>query len=215
MVTPVLPATAAVAGTNQSVPASGSNQPIPVSLQSVPVLLTVPVAMSSQPQLLQASTNNLMTNQQPGLEFLSVQSQPTLNILPKPLAPQMPNVTKANGASTSLPSPGVQRKSPATMGSMQISNAISNQTAPVISSQTVLSPVSQISRTSQQSLNSPGHFSPSNTTRPGLPPRPSQTYGQGLVSVSSGQPLTSSSDATNIGPSRTGKINHMLRLKYC
>ncbi|XP_032869462.1 activating transcription factor 7-interacting protein 1-like isoform X4 [Amblyraja radiata] len=203
VVTPVLPATAAVVGTNQSVPASGSNQPIPVSLQSVPVLLTVPVAMSSQPQLLQASTNNLMTNQQPGLEFLSVQSQPTLNILPKPLAPQMLNVTKANGASTSLPSPGVQRKSPATMGSMQISNAISNQTASVISSQTVLSPVSQISRTSQQSLNSPGHFSPSNTTRPGLPPRPSQTYGQGLVSVSSGQPLTSSSDATNIGPSRT------------
>ncbi|XP_078286865.1 activating transcription factor 7-interacting protein 1-like isoform X2 [Rhinoraja longicauda] len=203
VVTPVLPATAAVVGTNQSLPASGSNQPIPVSLQSVPVLLTVPVAISSQPQLLQASANTLMTNQQPGLEFLSVQSQPTLHNLSKPLASQMPNVAKANGASTSLPSPGVQRKSPATLGSIQISNAISNQTTSATSSQTVVSSVSQISRTSQQSLNSPGHFGPSNTTRPGLPPRPSQTYSQGQVSVSSGQPLTASSDATNTGPSRT------------
>ncbi|XP_051898855.1 activating transcription factor 7-interacting protein 1-like isoform X2 [Pristis pectinata] len=202
VVTPVLPATAAVVGTNQSLPASGSNQPMPVSLQSVPVLLTVPVAMSSQPQLLQASANTLMTNQQPGLEFLPVQSQPTLNNLSKPLASQMPaNVAKANGASTSLPSPGVQRKSPATMGSMQISNAISNQTASVTSTQTVLSP--QISRTSQQSLNSPGHFSPSNTTRPAIQPRPSQTYSQGQVSGSSGQPLTASSDTTNTGASRT------------
>ncbi|XP_059809494.1 activating transcription factor 7-interacting protein 1-like isoform X6 [Hypanus sabinus] len=199
---PLLPATATVVGTNQSLPASGSNQPMPVSLQSVPVLLTVPVAMSSQPQLLQASANTLVTNQQPGLEFLPVQSQPSINNLSKSLASQMPaNVAKTNGASTSLPSPGVQRKSPATMGSMQISSAISSQTASVTSTQTVLSP--QISRTSQQSLNSPGHFSPSTTSRPALQPRPSQTYSQGQVSVSSGQPLTTSSDITNTGTSRT------------
>ncbi|XP_072889376.1 activating transcription factor 7-interacting protein 1-like isoform X6 [Hemitrygon akajei] len=199
---PLLPATASVVGSNQSLPASGSNQPMPVSLQSVPVLLTVPVAMSSQPQLLQASANTLVTNQQPGLEFLPVQSQPSINNLSKSLASQMPaNVAKTNGASTSLPSPGVQRKSPATMGSMQISSAISSQTASVTSTQTVLSP--QISRTSQQSLNSPGHFSPSTTSRPALQPRPSQTYSQGQVSVSSGQPLTTSSDTTNTGTSRT------------
>ncbi|XP_062918952.1 activating transcription factor 7-interacting protein 1-like isoform X7 [Mobula hypostoma] len=199
---PLLPATAAVVGTNQSLPTSGSNQPMPVSLQSVPVLLTVPVAMSSQPQLLQASPNTLVTNQQPGLEFLPVQSQPSLNNLPKSLASQMPaNVAKTNGASTSLPSPGVQRKSPATMGSMQISSAISSQTASVTSTQTVLSP--QISRTSQQSLNSPGHFSPSTTSRPAIQPRPSQTYSQGQMSVSSGQPLPTSSDTTNTGTSRT------------
>ncbi|XP_072127656.1 activating transcription factor 7-interacting protein 1-like isoform X7 [Mobula birostris] len=199
---PLLPATAAVVGTNQSLPTSGSNQPMPVSLQSVPVLLTVPVAMSSQPQLLQASPNTLVTSQQPGLEFLPVQSQPSLNNLPKSLASQMPaNVAKTNGASTSLPSPGVQRRSPATLGSMQISSAISSQTASVTSTQTVLSP--QISRTSQQSLNSPGHFSPSTTSRPAIQPRPSQTYSQGQMSVSSGQPLTTSSDTTNTGTSRT------------
>ncbi|XP_069765884.1 activating transcription factor 7-interacting protein 1-like isoform X2 [Narcine bancroftii] len=202
LVTPVLPSPAAVVGTNQPLPTSGSNQPMPVSLQPVPVLLTVPVAMSSQPQLLQASTNTLMTNQQPGLEFLPVQSQSTLNNLSKPLASQMPaNVAKANGPSTTLPSPGVQKKTPATMGSMQISITVSNQTASVTSTPSVLSP--QISRTSQQSLSSPGHFSPSNTTRPTIQPRTSQTYSQGQTSGSSGQPLTTSSDNSNTGTTRT------------
>ncbi|XP_067830698.1 activating transcription factor 7-interacting protein 1-like isoform X5 [Heptranchias perlo] len=200
VVTPVLPATAAVVGTSQSLPVSGSNQPMPVSLQSVPVLLTVPVAMSSQPQLLQASANTLMTSQQPGIEFLPVQSQPTLNNLSKPLASQIsPNVAKANGASPSLPSPGVQRKTPASMGSMQISSAVSSQTASMTSTQTILSP--QIARTAQQSLGSPGHFSPS-STRPAIQPRPSQTYSQGQASGSSSQPLTASSDSTNAGTSR-------------
>ncbi|XP_067875611.1 activating transcription factor 7-interacting protein 1-like isoform X5 [Heterodontus francisci] len=200
VVTPVLPATAAVVGTNQSLPVSSSNQPMPVSLQSVPVLLTVPVAMSSQPQLLQPSANTLMTNQQPGIEFLPVQSQPTLNNLSKPLASQISaNVAKANGASPSLPSLGVQRKSPGSMGSMQISSAVTSQTASVTSTQSILSP--QTSRTAQQSLGSPGHFSPSNT-RPPIQPRPSQTYNQGQVSGSSSQPLTVSSDSTNAGTSR-------------
>uniref|UniRef100_UPI00398F82B4 activating transcription factor 7-interacting protein 1 isoform X2 n=1 Tax=Pristiophorus japonicus TaxID=55135 RepID=UPI00398F82B4 len=200
VVAPVLPATAAVVGTNQSLPASSSNQPMPVSLQSVPVLLTVPVAMSSQPQILQASANSLMTSQQPGIEFLPVQSQPTLNNLSKPLAAQISaNVAKANGASPSLPSPGVQRKSPASMGSMQISSAVSSQTASVTSTQPILSP--QISRTAQQPLISPAHFNPSNT-RPAIQPRPSQTFSQGQVTGSSAQPLTASSDSTNAGTSR-------------
>ncbi|XP_078388294.1 activating transcription factor 7-interacting protein 1-like isoform X4 [Cetorhinus maximus] len=203
VVTPVLPATAAVVGNNQSLSTSSSNQPMPVSLQSVPVLLTVPVAMSSQPQLLQSSANTLMTNQQSGIEFLPVQSQPTLNNLSKPLASQISaNVAKANGASPSLPSPGVQRKSPGSMGPMQISSVTSSQTATVASvtsTQSILSP--QISRTVQPSLGSPGHFSPSNTRVP-VQPRPSQTCSQGQVSGSSSQPLTVSSDSTNAGTSR-------------
>ncbi|XP_041033857.1 activating transcription factor 7-interacting protein 1-like isoform X1 [Carcharodon carcharias] len=203
VVTPVLPATAAVVGNNQSLSTSGSNQPMPVSLQSVPVLLTVPVAMSSQPQLLQPSANTLMTNQQSGIEFLPVQSQPTLNNLSKPLASQISaNVAKANGASPSLPSPGVQRKSPGSMGPMQISSVTSSQTATVASvtsTQSILSP--QISRTVQPSLGSPGHFSPSNARVP-VQQRPSQTCSQGQVSGSSSQPLTVSSDSTNAGTSR-------------
>ncbi|XP_078093638.1 activating transcription factor 7-interacting protein 1-like isoform X3 [Mustelus asterias] len=199
VVTPVLPATAVV-GNNQSLSTSGSNQPMPVSLQSVPVLLTVPVAVSSQPQLLQPSANTLMTNQQPGIEFLPVQSQPTLNNLSKPLASQIStNVAKANGASPSLPSPGVQRKSPGSMGPMQISNVASGQTASVTSTQSILSP--QTTRTVQPSLGSPGHFSPSITRAP-VQPRPSQTCSQGQVSGSSSQPLTVSSDSTNAGVSR-------------
>ncbi|XP_038639804.1 activating transcription factor 7-interacting protein 1-like isoform X3 [Scyliorhinus canicula] len=203
VVTPVLPATAAVVGNSQSLSTSGSNQPMPVSLQSVPVLLTVPVAMSSQPQLLQPSANTLMTNQQPGIEFLPVQSQPTLNNLSKPLAPQIStNVAKANGASPSLPSPGVQRKSPGSMGPMQISSVASGQTATVASvtsTPPILSP--PISRTVQPSLTSPGQFNPSNTRAP-VQPRPSQTCSQVQVSAPSSQPLTVSSDSTNAGVPR-------------
>ncbi|XP_043535761.1 activating transcription factor 7-interacting protein 1-like isoform X3 [Chiloscyllium plagiosum] len=201
VVTPVLPATAAVVGNSPSLPTSGSNQPMPVSLQSVPVLLTVPVAMSSQPQLLQASANSLMTNQQPGIEILPVQSQPMLNNLSKPLPSQASaNVAKATGASTSLPSPGVQRKSPGSVGSVQISNAASSQTTTVTSTQSTVSP--QISRTTQPSLVSPGHFSPPHT-RPPIQPRPSQTYSQGQVSGSPSQPLTISSDSISAGTSRS------------
>ncbi|XP_060705669.1 activating transcription factor 7-interacting protein 1-like isoform X4 [Hemiscyllium ocellatum] len=201
VVTPVLPATAAVVGNNPSLPNSGSNQPMPVSLQSVPVLLTVPVAMSSQPQLLQASANSLMTNQQPGIEILPVQSQPMLNNLSKPLPSQASaNVAKATGASPSLPSPGVQRKSPGSVGSVQISNAASSQTTTVTSTPSTVSP--QISRTTQPSLVSPGHFSPPHT-RPPIQPRPSQTYSQGQVSGSSSQPLTVSSDSISAGTSRS------------
>ncbi|GCB71290.1 hypothetical protein scyTo_0008802 [Scyliorhinus torazame] len=203
VVTPVLPATAAVVGNSQSLSTSGSNQPMPVSLQSVPVLLTVPVAMSSQPQLLQPSANTLLTNQQPGIEFLPVQSQPTLSNLSKPLASQIStNVAKANGASPSLPSPGVQRKSPGSMGPMQISSVASGQTATVASvtsTPPILSP--PISRTVQPSLISPGHFNPSNARAP-VQPRPSQTCSQIQVSAPSSQPLTVSSDSTNAGVSR-------------
>ncbi|XP_048377284.1 activating transcription factor 7-interacting protein 1-like [Stegostoma tigrinum] len=201
VVTPVLPATAAVVGNNQSLPTSGSNQPMPVSLQSVPVLLTVPVAMSSQPQILQASASSLMTNQQPGIEFLPVQSQPMLNNLSKPLSSQaLANVAKATGAGPSLSSPGVQRKSPGSMGSVQISNAASTQTTTVTSTQSALS--TQISRTAQPSLGTPGHFSPPHT-RPSIQPRPSQTYSQGQVSGSSSQSLTVTSDSTSAGTSRS------------
>ena len=84
LTTTVLPAanTATVVGTNQ-VP-SGSAQSVSVSLQSLPVILHVPVAVSSQPQLLQGHTGTLVTNQQSGnVEFISVQSSPTVGSLNK------------------------------------------------------------------------------------------------------------------------------------
>uniref|UniRef100_A0A4W3GCH0 ZMYM2-like/QRICH1 C-terminal domain-containing protein n=1 Tax=Callorhinchus milii TaxID=7868 RepID=A0A4W3GCH0_CALMI len=199
MVAPVLPTSTALVGTAQSLPNCGNNQPMPVSLQSVPVLLTVPVAMSSQQPLLQASANALVTSQQTGLEFLPVQSQPTLSVSKAAPAHILPNVAKANGASPALPSPVAQRRSPASVGSLHTSVGLSNQTASLTSSQTVLS--TQIARTSQQSLGSQGHFSPTNT-RPQLQPRLSQTYSQGQTPGCSGQPSTSSSDGNTAGTSR-------------
>ncbi|KAM4670831.1 activating transcription factor 7-interacting protein 1 isoform 5-T9 [Amazona ochrocephala] len=115
--TTVLPAanTATVVGTNQ-VP-SGSTQSVSVSLQSLPVILHVPVAVSSQPQLLQGHTGTLVTNQQSGnVEFISVQSSSTVGSLTKTtVSLASTNPTKPNN-SPSVPSPSIQRNSPASAG---------------------------------------------------------------------------------------------------
>ncbi|XP_054243125.1 activating transcription factor 7-interacting protein 1 isoform X2 [Indicator indicator] len=114
LTTAVLPTanTAAVVGASQ-VP-SGSTQSVSVSLQSLPVILHVPVAVSSQPQLLQGHTGTLVPNQQSGsVEFISVQSSPTIGSVSKTtVSLASTNPTKPNN-STCVPSPGIQRNSPA------------------------------------------------------------------------------------------------------
>ncbi|KAM9579867.1 activating transcription factor 7-interacting protein 1 isoform 1-T1 [Guaruba guarouba] len=123
--TTVLPTanTATVVGTNQ-VP-SGSTQSVSVSLQSLPVILHVPVAVSSQPQLLQGHTGTLVTNQQSGnVEFISVQSSSTVGSLTKTtVSLASTNPTKPNN-SPSVPSPSIQRNSPASAGSIGTTLAV-------------------------------------------------------------------------------------------
>ncbi|KAM9028416.1 activating transcription factor 7-interacting protein 1 isoform 2-T6 [Ara ararauna] len=115
--------TATVVGTNQ-VP-SGSTQSVSVSLQSLPVILHVPVAVSSQPQLLQGHTGTLVTNQQSGnVEFISVQSSSTVGSLTKTtVSLASTNPTKPNN-SPSVPSPSIQRNSPASAGSIGTTLAV-------------------------------------------------------------------------------------------
>lgn len=100
---------ATVVGNSQV--STSSTQPMSVSLQSLPVILHVPVAMSSQSQILQGATGTLVTNQQSGnVEFIPVQNQSTVGNLTK--TPVTIPVTKAIN-SPSIPSPSVQRNSPA------------------------------------------------------------------------------------------------------
>nr|XP_033791117.1 activating transcription factor 7-interacting protein 1 isoform X2 [Geotrypetes seraphini]XP_033791119.1 activating transcription factor 7-interacting protein 1 isoform X2 [Geotrypetes seraphini]XP_033791120.1 activating transcription factor 7-interacting protein 1 isoform X2 [Geotrypetes seraphini]XP_033791121.1 activating transcription factor 7-interacting protein 1 isoform X2 [Geotrypetes seraphini]XP_033791122.1 activating transcription factor 7-interacting protein 1 isoform X2 [Geotrype len=106
------PTTATVVGTNQV--SSGNAQPMSVSLQSLPVILHVPVAVSSQSQLLQGTTGTLVTNQQSGsVEFIPVQSQPAVgNITKTPVSLASVSTVKPNN-SPAVSSPGIQRSSPA------------------------------------------------------------------------------------------------------
>ncbi|KAG9483887.1 hypothetical protein GDO78_009679 [Eleutherodactylus coqui] len=111
VMTSVLPAptTATVVGNTQV--STSSTQPVSVSLQSLPVILHVPVAVPSQSQLLQGATGTLVTNQQSGnVEFIPVQNQSTVNSLTK--TPVSLPVTKAMN-SPSIPSSGIQRNSSA------------------------------------------------------------------------------------------------------
>ncbi|XP_061217851.1 activating transcription factor 7-interacting protein 1 isoform X7 [Neopsephotus bourkii] len=125
LTTTVLPTanTATVVGTNQ-VP-SGSTQSVSVSLQSLPVILHVPVAVSSQPQLLQGHTGTLVTNQQSGnVEFISVQSSSTVGSLTKTtVSLASTNSTKPNN-SPSVPSPSIQKNSTASSGSIGTTLAV-------------------------------------------------------------------------------------------
>ncbi|KFU84546.1 Activating transcription factor 7-interacting protein 1 [Chaetura pelagica] len=125
LTTTVLPTanTTTVVGTNQ-VP-SGSTQSVSVSLQSLPVILHVPVAVSSQPQLLQGHTGTLVTNQQSGnVEFIPVQSTSTVGSLTKTtVSLASTNPIKPNN-SPSVPSPGIQRNSPASAVSVGTTLAV-------------------------------------------------------------------------------------------
>ncbi|XP_040452151.1 activating transcription factor 7-interacting protein 1 isoform X4 [Falco naumanni] len=157
--TTVLPTanTATVVGTNQ-VP-SGSTQSVSVSLQSLPVILHVPVAVSSQPQLLQGHTGTLVTNQQSGsVEFISVQSSSTVGSLTKTTMSLAPaNPTKPNN-SPSVPSPGIQRNSPGSAGPVSTTLAVQ--------AVTTAHPVAQATRTSLPTVGTSGLYSATSSRAP-------------------------------------------------
>lgn len=157
--TSILPApnTATVVATTQ-VP-SGNPQPT-ISLQPLPVILHVPVAVSSQPQLLQSHPGTLVTNQPSGnVEFISVQSPPTVSGLTKnPVSlPSLPNPTKPNNV-PSVPSSSIQRNSPASAASLGTTLAV--QAVPTAHS------IVQATRTSLPTVGPSGLYSPSNNRGP-------------------------------------------------
>nr|XP_031299920.1 activating transcription factor 7-interacting protein 1 isoform X1 [Camelus dromedarius] len=157
--TSVLPApnTATVVASTQ-VP-SGNPQPT-ISLQSLPVILHVPVAVSSQPQLLQSHPGTLVTNQPSGnVEFISVQSPPTVSGLTKnPVSlPSLPNPTKPNNV-PSVPSPSIQRNSPASAAPLGTTLAV--QAVPTAHS------IVQATRTSLPTVGPSGLYSPTNNRGP-------------------------------------------------
>ncbi|NXE77852.1 MCAF1 protein, partial [Cochlearius cochlearius] len=159
LTTAVLPTsnTATVVGANQ-VP-SGSTQSVSVSLQSLPVILHVPVAVSSQPQLLQGHPGTLVTNQQSGnVEFISVQSSSTVGSLTKTtVSLASTNPTKPNN-SPSVPSPGIQRNSPASAGSIGTTLAV--QAVPTAH------PVAQATRTSLPTVGTSGLYNATSSRAP-------------------------------------------------
>ncbi|XP_014819074.1 PREDICTED: activating transcription factor 7-interacting protein 1 isoform X2 [Calidris pugnax] len=159
LTTTVIPAATAatVVGTNQ-VP-SGSTQSVSVSLQSLPVILHVPVAVSSQPQLLQGHTGTLVTNQQSGnVEFISVQSSSTVGSLTKPtVSLASTNPTKPNN-SPSVPSPGIQRNSPASAGSIGTTLAVQAVSA--------AHPVAQATRTTLPTVGTSGLYNATSSRAP-------------------------------------------------
>ncbi|XP_078232224.1 activating transcription factor 7-interacting protein 1 isoform X3 [Pogona vitticeps] len=154
LTTSVIPAanTATVVGPGQ-VP-GGNTQPMSVSLQSLPVILHVPVAMSSQPQLLQGHTGTLVTNQQSGsVEFIPVQSQSSVGNLTKtPLALSPANSAKPNN-NTSLPSSSIQRNSPASVG-------CSIGTTLAVQAVSTAHPVAQAARTTLATVTTSGVYTP-------------------------------------------------------
>ncbi|XP_069710735.1 activating transcription factor 7-interacting protein 1 isoform X5 [Phaenicophaeus curvirostris] len=149
-----VPNTATVVGANQ-VP-SGSTQSVSVSLQSLPVILHVPVAVSSQHQLLQGHTGTLLTNQQSGsVEFISVQGPSSVGSLTKTavsLASTKPN------NSPSVPSPGIQRNPPASAGSVGTTLAVQ--------AVSTAHPVAQTTRTSLPTVGTSGLYSAASNRAP-------------------------------------------------
>uniref|UniRef100_A0A8C6Y563 Activating transcription factor 7 interacting protein n=1 Tax=Naja naja TaxID=35670 RepID=A0A8C6Y563_NAJNA len=154
LTTPVLPTanTATVVGTSQG--AGGNTQPMSVSLQSLPVILHVPVAMSSQPQLLQGHTGTLVTNQQSGsVEFIPVQSQSNVGNLTKtPLSLSSTNSAKPNN-NPSVSSSSIQRNSPASIG-------CSIGTTLAVQAVTTAHPVAQATRTTLATVSTSGIYTP-------------------------------------------------------
>ncbi|KAM3914492.1 activating transcription factor 7-interacting protein 1 [Leptodactylus fuscus] len=125
------PSTAAVVGNSQV--STSNTQSVSVSLQSLPVILHVPVAVPSQSQILQSATGTLVTNQQSGnVEFIPVQNQSTVNSLTK--TPVSLPVTKSIN-SASMSSSGMQRNSSAT----SINTPMAVQTMPTPHSVTLSS----------------------------------------------------------------------------
>uniref|UniRef100_A0A8C5TS39 Activating transcription factor 7 interacting protein n=1 Tax=Malurus cyaneus samueli TaxID=2593467 RepID=A0A8C5TS39_9PASS len=170
LTTTVLPTanTATVVGANQ-VP-TGSTQSVSVSLQSLPVILHVPVAVSSQPQLLQSHTGTLVSNQQSGnVEFISVQNSSTVGSLSKTtVSLASTNTTKPNNI-PHVPSPGIQRNSTASSGSMGTTLAV--QTVPTTH------PVAQTTRTSLPTVGTSGLYNATASRAPLQMKIPLSTFG--------------------------------------
>ncbi|XP_053110261.1 activating transcription factor 7-interacting protein 1 isoform X3 [Hemicordylus capensis] len=154
LTTSVLPTanTTTVVGTSQV--AGGNTQPMSVSLQSLPVILHVPVAMSSQPQLLQGHTGTLVTNQQSGnVEFIPVQSQSNVGNLTKtPLSLSSATSAKPNN-SPSIPNASIQRNSPASAG-------CSIGTTLAVQAVSTAHPVAQATRTTLATVSTSGVYTP-------------------------------------------------------
>ncbi|XP_027578541.2 activating transcription factor 7-interacting protein 1 isoform X6 [Pipra filicauda] len=159
LTTAVLPTanTATVVGTNQ-VPA-GSTQSVAVSLQSLPVILHVPVAVSSQPPLLQGHTGTLVSNQQSGnVEFISVQNSSTVGSLTKTtVSLASTNTTKPNSIPP-VPSPGIQRNSTASAGSIGTTLAVQ--------AVSTAHPVAQTTRTSLPTVGTSGLYTATSSRAP-------------------------------------------------
>lgn len=156
LTTSVLPTanTATVVGTSQV--AGGNTQPMSVSLQSLPVILHVPVAMSPQGQLLQGHTGTLVTNQQSGnVEFIPVQSQPNVGNLTK-TSLALSSITSAKpNNSPSIASTSIQRNSPASVGAIGTTLAVQ--------AVSTAHPVAQATRTTLAAVNTSGVYTaPSN-----------------------------------------------------
>ncbi|KAM4815491.1 LOW QUALITY PROTEIN: activating transcription factor 7-interacting protein 1 [Thomomys bottae] len=172
------PSTATVVATSQ-VP-SGNPQPT-ISLQSLPVILHVPVAVPSQPQLLQSHPGTLVTNPPPGsVEFISVQSPPAVSGLaktPVPLPP-LPAPAKPSGVS-SVPSPGLPRTTALAVQAVPTAHSI------VQATRTSLPTVGPAGLYSSSSPRGPVHMklpipafsasSPAAAAAPPLPPPPPST----------------------------------------
>ncbi|XP_021408488.2 activating transcription factor 7-interacting protein 1 isoform X2 [Lonchura striata] len=151
LTTAVLPTanTATVVGTNQ-VP-TGSTQSVSVSLQSLPVILHVPVAVSSQTQLLQGHTGTLVSNQPSGnVEFISVQNSSTVGSLTKTTVSLASTNTPKPNNIPHVPSPGILRNSTASAGSIGTTLAV--QAVPTTH------PVAQTTRTSLPTVGTPGLY---------------------------------------------------------
>ncbi|XP_027509961.1 activating transcription factor 7-interacting protein 1 isoform X5 [Corapipo altera] len=159
LTTAVLPTanTATVVGTNQ-VP-TGSTQSVAVSLQSLPVILHVPVAVSSQPPLLQGHTGTLVSNQQSGnVEFISVQNSSTVGSLTKTtVSLASTNTTKPNSIPP-VPSPGIQRNSTASSGSIGTTLAVQ--------AVSTAHPVAQTTRTSLPTVGTSGLYTATSSRAP-------------------------------------------------
>uniref|UniRef100_H9GGF3 Activating transcription factor 7 interacting protein n=1 Tax=Anolis carolinensis TaxID=28377 RepID=H9GGF3_ANOCA len=154
LTTSVIPApnTATVVGTNQV--AGGNTQSMSVSLQSLPVILHVPVAMSSQPQLLQGHTGTLVTNQQSGsVEFIPVQSSSNVGNLTKTPLPLPPSNSAKPNNSPSISSSSIQRNSPASVG-CSIGTTLAVQAVPTAH------PVAQATRTTLATVTTSGIYTP-------------------------------------------------------
>ncbi|OCT85345.1 activating transcription factor 7-interacting protein 1 [Xenopus laevis] len=149
VMTSVVPATTTAVGNNQV--SSSNSQPMSVSLQSLPVILHVPVSMQSQSQLMQGTTGTFVTNQQSGnVEFIPVQNQSSISNLTKATPVSLaPNKTVN---SPSMPSPSIQRNSPGN----SVSSALTVQSIPTTHS------VAQSSRPSLPSTVSSGTYNQAN-----------------------------------------------------